>query len=57
MATKSDISVYKNPYGAWVCSYISDGGDYVKQVYYFYTSAQAVRLFLDFLKEAGYDKE
>lgn len=55
--TKADISVYKNPYGAWVCSYISDGGDYVKQVYYFYTSAQAVRLFLDFLKEAGYDKE
>lgn len=54
MATKRDISVFRNAYGAWVCTYISDEGDYVKQVYYFYTKSAATTLFLDFIKEAGY---
>lgn len=54
--TKADISVYKNPYGAWVCSYM---GRYerVSRAYHFYTKSAAIRLFLDFIKEAGYDKE
>jgi hypothetical protein len=55
--TKADISVYKNTNGSWVLTYISDKGDYVKQVYYFYTKAAAITKFLDFLKETGYDKE
>jgi hypothetical protein len=54
MAYKRDISVYKNANGSWVLTYISDQGDYVKQVYYFYTKSAATIKFLDFLKEAGY---
>lgn len=54
MAYKKDISVYKNANGSWVLTYISDQGDYVKQVYYFYTKSAATIKFLDFLKEAGY---
>jgi len=54
MAYKRDISVYKNLNGSWVLTYISDQGDYVKQVYYFYTKSAATIRFLDFLKEAGY---
>jgi hypothetical protein len=54
--TKADISVYKNAYGAWVCAYVGRT-ERVSRVYFGYTSAQAVRLFLDFIKEAGYDKE
>jgi hypothetical protein len=53
MAYKSEISVYKNPYGAWVCAYVSDT-ERVSKVYYFYTKAQATILFLDYLKELGY---
>lgn len=54
MAYKRDIIAYKNPNGSWVLTYISDEGDYVKQVYYFYTKAAATAKFIDFLKEAGY---
>ena len=54
MAYKRDISVYKNQNGSLVLTYISDQGDYVKQVYYFYTKAAAMSLFRDFLKASGY---
>jgi hypothetical protein len=53
MATKSDISVYQNGYGAWVCAYMSET-ERVSQVYYFYSKSAAIRLFLEFLNAAGY---
>jgi hypothetical protein len=53
MITKRDISVYQNPYGAWVCSYVGDT-ERVSRAYFFYTKSAAIALFLDFLKEAGY---
>jgi hypothetical protein len=54
--TKADISVYKNHSGGWVCAYVGRT-ERVSKAYYFYTKAAAIRLFLDFLKETGYDKE
>jgi len=54
MPYKREIVAYKNPNGSWLLTYISDQGDYVKQVYYFYTKTAATIKFLEFLKEAGY---
>ena len=53
MAYKKEISVYKNPQGAWVCAYMSDT-ERVSKAYYFYTKSAATILFLEYLKELGY---
>ena len=53
MAYKSEISVYKNREGGWVCAYVSDTERVSKQ-YYFYTKSAAMILFLEHLKELGY---
>ena len=54
MPYKREIVAYKNPNGSWVLTYISDEGDYVKRVYYFYTKLAATKKFIDFLNKAGY---